>query len=82
MPGTMNNIYLCGIVFFLMVWASMRTIYNLFFHPLRDVPGPLFAKVSSLWLLFHEMGGQGHLHIMKLHYHYGKLRAVCIVHRC
>ncbi|KAL4969448.1 cytochrome P450 [Aspergillus stella-maris] len=29
---------------------SCLTLYNLFFHPLRNFPGPLGAKVSRFWL--------------------------------
>jgi hypothetical protein len=26
--------------------------YNLWFSPLRDLPGPFFARISNLWLTY------------------------------
>lgn len=33
----------------IVVYTLATTIYNLFFHPLRNIPGPPLAKVSRLW---------------------------------
>ena len=31
-----------------------EAVYNVFFHPLRKVPGPLLAKVSGIWIWYHH----------------------------
>lgn len=32
-----------------LIYVFTRAIYDIFFHPLAKVPGPLLAKVSCLW---------------------------------
>lgn len=46
--------------------------YNLYFHPLRDYPGPFWARASLLWRIRHSMGGRFHRHIEKCHERYGE----------
>ncbi|KAF4772824.1 VerB [Colletotrichum scovillei] len=46
-------------------------IYNLFFHPLRDYPGPLLWRMSSIPWCYHQITGR-RTHIQaKLHLKYG-----------
>ena len=33
--------------------AIARGIYNLYFSPLRSIPGPWYAAVSEIWILVH-----------------------------
>ncbi|KIO32887.1 hypothetical protein M407DRAFT_18345 [Tulasnella calospora MUT 4182] len=46
-------------------------IYNLFFHPLRHVPGPWYTAISSSWLSFQDMAFKKALVIDELHQKYG-----------
>ncbi|KAI1388851.1 putative cytochrome P450 [Hypoxylon trugodes] len=48
-------------------------IYNLYFHPLRDFPGPLIQRASRLpWAIRHALGSQA-LYTQKLHDKYGPI---------
>ncbi|KAG8988640.1 hypothetical protein FRB90_002626, partial [Tulasnella sp. 427] len=46
-------------------------VYNLFFHPLRHVPGPWYSAMSSSWLSFQDMTFRKALAIEDLHQKYG-----------
>ncbi|VUC37794.1 unnamed protein product [Clonostachys rosea] len=46
-------------------------IYRIYFHPLRDVPGPLAAKVTELWRTGKYARGNWHQDILDLHSKYG-----------
>lgn len=48
------------------------TIYRLFFHPLRRFPGPVLARVSKLWHVFHCINSRNYLLLDKLHLQYGE----------
>lgn len=52
-------------------WIALRCIYRIFFHPLRQIPGPLYTKCSSLWLLYHQYIGDPCTAIHTLHNVYG-----------
>ncbi|KAH8198414.1 hypothetical protein TruAng_007398 [Truncatella angustata] len=47
------------------------TIYNRFFHPLHEVPGPFMCAIS--WLPWYRYWFSGHMHleVLKLHEKYG-----------
>ncbi|KAH8846999.1 hypothetical protein MCOR27_010896 [Pyricularia oryzae] len=47
--------------------------YNVFFHPLRNVPGPFLAKITRLWLFYHDYTGNPHNYIRELHARSGPL---------
>lgn len=46
-------------------------IYNRFFHPLRDIPGPFFASISSLWYFRAVRYARGQDHQLPIHKKYG-----------
>lgn len=46
-------------------------IYNRFFHPLRNIPGPFLASISPLVQLYEGYKGQRHLWLHSLHEQYG-----------
>ncbi|TIC99868.1 putative sterigmatocystin biosynthesis P450 monooxygenase STCB [Colletotrichum higginsianum] len=46
-------------------------IFNVFFHPLRKVPGPWVAAASPLWLWYHSYIGNETTSIEQLHSVYG-----------
>ena len=48
-------------------YLVVRSLYRIFFHPLRQVPGPLRCKVSSLWLAWTNYRGDHHLAVHALH---------------
>lgn len=60
-----NTAYLCLACAF--IAAVFRTLYHAYVTPLRDIPGPLLAKFTRLWLLraiytrkYHEINSQLH----------------------
>ena len=46
-------------------------IYRFFLSPLRNFPGPILTKLSSLSLSYRLRRGDGHTHFLKLHQKYG-----------
>ncbi|KAI1499291.1 cytochrome P450 [Biscogniauxia marginata] len=48
-----------------------QVIYNLYFHPLANYPGPFLARSSMLWRFWHSMGGKFHRVIEDNHRKYG-----------
>ena len=60
---------LCG-VYALCLGGSM-VIYRTIFHPLRDFPGPLLARITKLWHVAHCLDSKNHLLMEKLYQKYG-----------
>ncbi|OLN86858.1 Pisatin demethylase 15 [Colletotrichum chlorophyti] len=60
-------------LFFLALVAAVlsRITYNIFFHPLRKVPGPWKATASPLWLWYHSYVGKETSAVEALHLAYG-----------
>lgn len=50
-----------------------KTIYRLFFHPLAQIPGPFLAKITSIWLVFHDRTLKRHILDLELHERYGPI---------
>ncbi|KAJ4361588.1 hypothetical protein N0V95_001749 [Ascochyta clinopodiicola] len=48
-----------------------RTLYRVYFHPLSQIPGPIFSSASSLWLHYHAYIGDEASSIHRLHLQYG-----------
>ncbi|CAK7210460.1 hypothetical protein SBRCBS47491_000791 [Sporothrix bragantina] len=46
-------------------------VYRIFFHPLAKYPGPLLAKVTDAYMLYHAWKGDRHLEFWRLHETYG-----------
>ena len=63
--------YAAYIALTLGAWAFLRCVYNVYFHPLRAVPGPYFASISGWWLFGLEMGANPHLKLLELHRKHG-----------
>ncbi|PYI24529.1 putative cytochrome P450 [Aspergillus violaceofuscus CBS 115571] len=55
----------------LLVFTITRSLYNLYFHPLAGFPGPLLARTSLAWRIYHSMGGRFHRVIDQQHRRYG-----------
>lgn len=52
----------------------VRTIYQLYFHPLCKFPGPKLAAISHLYEFYHDVIRKGMFiwEIEKMHEEYGK----------
>ena len=48
-------------------------VYRIFFHPLAKYPGPLLAKVTDAYQLYHAYKGDRHLEFWRMHQRYGKI---------
>ncbi|KAF4631291.1 hypothetical protein G7Y89_g6844 [Cudoniella acicularis] len=48
-------------------------IYNIFFHPLRQYPGPWYTKSSRLWFIIKIFRGTVVYDIKQLHDKYGDI---------
>jgi hypothetical protein len=53
------------------LWFVGTCVYNVFFHPLKAIPGPFMAKISRWWIFGLEMRGNPHVEILDLHREYG-----------
>ncbi|KAI0179440.1 cytochrome P450 [Hypoxylon sp. FL1284] len=53
------------------LYSVWRAVYNLYFHPLAKFPGPLLARASLIWRIYHSVGGHFHFAIEKQHRKYG-----------
>ncbi|KAI1081392.1 cytochrome P450 [Whalleya microplaca] len=50
---------------------TSKIIYNLYFHPLANYPGPFWARASTLWRFWHSLQGRFHRVIENNHRKYG-----------
>lgn len=53
-------------------YVLFHIVYNLYFHPLSKYPGPLLARISPLYSLYHVVAQDLHLDILRCHEIYGK----------
>ncbi|KAL2047631.1 hypothetical protein N7G274_000673 [Stereocaulon virgatum] len=53
------------------VVTSCSIVYNLYISPLKNIPGPPLAKITSKWLTFKELAGNRSLAVAKAHEKYG-----------
>ena len=67
----MNLVYLALVL--IPVYEILWIIYCRFFHPLSDIPGPLLASFSRLWMGFSVIGGRAEYTQRELHKKYGPL---------
>ena len=54
----------------------LRWLYKLIIDPLRDIPGPFFARFTTLWMVRYFIKGDFEQINVALHAQYGKLRAL------
>ena len=57
-------------VYILFLLGSI-SIYRVFFHRLRNFPGPFLASVSKFWHVAHCLDSKNHTLLAKLHREYG-----------
>ncbi|KAK0641454.1 isotrichodermin C-15 hydroxylase [Cercophora newfieldiana] len=55
----------------LFVWQVCIVVYNLFFHPLRNFPGPLLQRASALPWAWQMLSGTQAFNTQQLHEKYG-----------
>lgn len=48
-------------------------IYRLYFHPLANVPGPWFARITKWWLVLQVRQGRCNIFMPQLHKQYGRI---------
>ncbi|KAF2022426.1 benzoate 4-monooxygenase cytochrome P450 [Aaosphaeria arxii CBS 175.79] len=53
------------------LYVVLRAVYNVFFHPLAEIPGPFLARVSSWLSFYHAYKGDRHLWITRCFEIYG-----------
>jgi hypothetical protein len=55
------------------IFIFLDIIHNLFFHPLRKIPGPFLARATVLWRLVRYFRGSWHDDVVKVHRQYGQV---------
>lgn len=55
----------------LVIYAVGVTIYNVFFHPLANIPGPKLAAITRLWFFATDFSGDSSRRILKWHQAHG-----------
>ncbi len=62
-----------GFVTLSVVYAVFKGVYNLYFHPLRKIPGPKMAALCSWYDFYFDIvrGGEYLWKIEKMHEEYG-----------
>ncbi|KAI1112874.1 benzoate 4-monooxygenase cytochrome P450 [Nemania sp. NC0429] len=68
--GLMNGLTILFTILALGLFS--KVIYNLFFHPLAGVPGPLLARISSVPSWYHATRGDHHIWLTKQFQIYGE----------
>lgn len=55
-------------------YSILLAVYRLYFHPLRHIPGPKLAAVTSWYEFYYDVIGQGTFcwEIKRMHDAYGK----------
>ncbi|KAF3763170.1 cytochrome P450 [Cryphonectria parasitica EP155] len=53
------------------LYSTAVVLYRLFLHPLSSHPGPLLARSTDLYQLWHSYRGDRHLELWRLHQRYG-----------
>jgi len=66
-------IFLLAPVIACVAYLVLTCLYNLFLHPLRNVPGPFAARLSDLWKLHSNLQGRKAHRIHAAHKRYGPI---------
>lgn len=53
--------------------AGVYALYQLFFSPLSNMPGPFWAKLASIHRLKSALGEASHIELLDYHKKYGKV---------
>lgn len=65
-----NLYFILPLLFF--VYLATLCVYRLYFHPYAKYPGPLLAKITNLYGLYHAYVGDMHLDVWRCHETYGR----------
>ena len=57
----------------LLAYITALGVYRLKFHPYAKYPGPLLAKLTNLYGLYHAYVGDLHLDVWRCHERYGPI---------
>ena len=57
----------------LLAYITALGVYRLKFHPYSKYPGPLLAKLTNLYGLYHAYVGDLHLDVWRCHERYGTI---------
>lgn len=70
-----SGLYDLSVILLLFILSSLLLLglYRIFLHPLAKVPGPLIAKLTSLWHVGHAWLGDDGATLQILHRKYGKV---------
>ncbi|KAK6500454.1 hypothetical protein TWF481_010797 [Arthrobotrys musiformis] len=63
--------YLIGSTILLFVYLIVDALYQLYFSPLANIPGPWYAAISGIWYISKLLRGQSMFAIHDLHERYG-----------
>ncbi|KAH6684785.1 cytochrome P450 [Halenospora varia] len=55
------------------LYVFVRCFYNVFFHPLRNIPGPKTHAAAIVTIYYYRLRGIGPFHIADLHNKYGPI---------
>jgi hypothetical protein len=65
--------YALGFVIFCIIWV----VYQRFFSPLADVPGPFWASITRFWYFNRAAAEDMHRYTKDLHKKYGMVQKIC-----
>ena len=70
LSGLTGKASILALLIFL-IYITYTVVYLLFFHPLAKYPGPLLARLTPWWDVYHAYRGDKHLIFHRLHTQYG-----------
>ncbi|KUL83686.1 hypothetical protein ZTR_07491 [Talaromyces verruculosus] len=71
--GKMDQIPLVGLWGIALVLIFGQGLYNIYFHPAKDFPGPYLAKATRLYYSYYRSTGQLEFKTKELHDKYGQV---------
>ncbi|KUJ19989.1 cytochrome P450 [Mollisia scopiformis] len=75
--ASITQVVLLGSALFVLSYNIFYVIYNLYFHPLADVPGPKLWAISRIPYNIHTLRGTAAVNFLELHKKYGQTVRYC-----
>jgi hypothetical protein len=69
--GALQDGSLIALAYFAGLFGSIA-VYRVFFHPLRDYPGPLLARMTKLWHVVRCLDSKNYVVMEEMHEKYGE----------
>ncbi|KAK6386987.1 hypothetical protein LTS17_000252 [Exophiala oligosperma] len=69
----LKTLVLFGVVLAYLGYQLSLLLYNAWFHPLRKIPGPFFARTTRLWATYWNRQGRRAEQIQAAHQRYGPI---------